>query len=209
VLAASTCPPQLHGTVDIDGEAYWDGGYGANPPIIAVAHESSAADLLVVQVTPARDHHVPVTSAAIDHRLDQITANAVLNAEIAALEWARSDGLHPPRVHRLAAEDEIEGLAQQSAADLGRSFIMSLHQSGRDAADHWLRHAPNGTTLVVPERQPALEPEAAALDTVLVSARICRQADPGLRRTGLAEMSLRTRPATVRTESPRPTSTAP
>jgi NTE family protein len=168
VLLASTCPPQLHGTVEIDGEAYWDGSYGASPPIIGVAHESSAADLLVVQVTPARDHHIPVTSAAIDHRLDQITANAVLNAEIAALEWARSDGLHPPRIHRLAAEDEIEDLAQQSAADLGRSFIMILHRSGRDAADRWLRQAPNGTTLVVQERQPAFDPEAASLDAVLV-----------------------------------------
>jgi NTE family protein len=168
VLLASTCPPQLHGAVEIDGEAYWDGGYGANPPIIGVVHESSAVDLLVVQVTPSRDNHVPVTSAAIDHRLDRITANAVLNAELAALEWARSDGLHPPRIHRLAAEDEIEGLAQHSAADLGRSFITTLHQGGRDAADRWLREAPNGTTLAIQERRPAFDPEAASLDAELV-----------------------------------------
>ena len=62
VLLASTCPAQLHGAVDIDDEAYWDGGYAANPPLVQIAHESSAADLLVVQVTPAQDGYVPVTS---------------------------------------------------------------------------------------------------------------------------------------------------
>ncbi|CAL78243.1 conserved hypothetical protein; putative phospholipase [Bradyrhizobium sp. ORS 278] len=155
VLLASSCPAPLHAAVDIDGEAYWDAGPVANPPLIQIAHESSAADLLVVQVTPARDGYVPVTSAAIDRRLDQISANAVLNAELAALEWARSDGLHPPRVHRLAAEDEIDALAQRDATDLGSDFIATLHQRGRDAADRWLRQAPMGATLTVPDEQPA------------------------------------------------------
>jgi NTE family protein len=155
VLLASTCPPQLQCPVEIDGEAYWDGGFATNPPIVGVVHESSAADLLVIQVTPTRNSDVPDTPAAIDRRLDQITANAVLNAELAALEWARSDGLHPPRVHRLAAEDEVEGLAQHSATDFGRSFIATLHQRGRDAADRWLHQAPNGTVLAAEVRRPA------------------------------------------------------
>ncbi|MGJ4959926.1 patatin-like phospholipase family protein [Bradyrhizobium sp. HKCCYLRH2015] len=155
-LLASTCPAQLHTAVDIEGEAYWDGGYVTNPPLIQIAHESSAADLLVVQVTPARDAYVPMTSAAIDRRLDQIAGNAVLNAELAALEWARSDGLHPPRVHRLAAEDEIEALAQRDATDLGSGFIELLYQRGRDAAERWLREAPAGTTPAIPDEQPAL-----------------------------------------------------
>src|SRR5689334_12511254 len=130
VLLASTCPPQLQSPIRIDREAYWDGGFAANPPIVSLVHESSAADLLVVQVTPTRDEATPDSAAAIDRRLDQITANAVLNAELAALEWARSDGLHPPRVHRLVAEDEIEGLAQRSPTDFGGNFIAMLHQRG-------------------------------------------------------------------------------
>lgn len=88
-VLASTCPPQIHCAVEIDGEAYWDGGYGANPPLVRLVRESAAGDLLVVQVTPSRDSYVPITLAAIDRRLDQITANSALNAELAALEWAR------------------------------------------------------------------------------------------------------------------------
>ena len=139
VLLASTCPPQAHGAVEIEGQSYWDGGYGANPPLVRLVEESAAPDLLVVQVTPSRDGFVPITLAAIDRRLDQITANAVLNAELAALRWARERGVVAPSLHRIAAEDEIEGLAQRNPADLGRGFITLLHERGRAAADRWLR----------------------------------------------------------------------
>jgi NTE family protein len=146
VLLASTCPPLVHCAVEIDGEAYWDGSYSANPPVIRLVQASQTSDILVVQVTPARDGYVPITMAAIDRRLDQITANAVLNAEIAAIECARGGTASPPlRLSRIAAEDEIEGLSQRSAADLGRGFVRLLHRSGRDAADRWLRGATERT----------------------------------------------------------------
>jgi NTE family protein len=157
-LLASTCPPLVHCGVEIDGESYWDGGYGGNPPVVGLVQDSDATDVLVVQVTPARDNYVPITSAAIDRRLDQITANAALNAEIAGLEWASRDGdAHRLRIFRLAAEDEIEGLAQRSAVDLGRGFITQLHRSGYTAADRWLRQTPNGAP---PASEPRREPTA-------------------------------------------------
>ncbi|WGR74626.1 MULTISPECIES: patatin-like phospholipase family protein [unclassified Bradyrhizobium] len=139
VALASTCPPLVHCAIEIDGEAYWDGGFGGNPPLLRLAQHSTASDLLLVQVTPARDSYVPITLAAIDRRLDQIAANAALNAEVAALEWARPHAAPDLRLFRLAAEDEIEGLAQRSSADLGRGFIRLLHRSGREAAERWLR----------------------------------------------------------------------
>ena len=80
-----------------------------------------------------------MTMAAIDRRLDQITANSTLNAEIAALELAREAASTSLRVFRIAAEDEIDGLAQRSPVDLGRNFIEMLHRSGRAAADRWLK----------------------------------------------------------------------
>ncbi|HWC90268.1 MAG TPA: patatin-like phospholipase family protein, partial [Pirellulales bacterium] len=139
VLLASTCPPLVHCSVEIEGESYWDGGFGANPPLVRLLEDSTAPDVLVVQVTPSHDSFVPITMAAIDRRLDQIAANAALNAELAALEWAREVGTAVPRIHRIAAEDEIDGLAQRNPADLGRGFISLLHGRGRAAADRWLR----------------------------------------------------------------------
>src|SRR5579864_806139 len=78
-VLASICPPLAHCAVEIDGETFWDGSFGANPPLLRLVQEQAAADVLVVQVTPSRDTFVPVTGAAIDRRLDQITANAALN----------------------------------------------------------------------------------------------------------------------------------
>lgn len=138
VALASTCPPLVHCAVEIDGEAYWDGGFGGNPPLVRLVQESTTADLLLVQVTPARDSYVPITLAAIDRRLDQIAANAALNAEVAAIAWAQSHTAPALRLSRIAAEDSVDGLAQRSSTDLGRGFIRTLHRSGREAAERWL-----------------------------------------------------------------------
>jgi NTE family protein len=153
VLLASTCPPLPHCAVEIEGETYWDGGYGANPPLVRLLKESESTDVLLVQVTPARDSYIPITTAAIDRRLDQITANSVLNAEIAAFEWARRTSIPDLRLFRISAEDEIDGLAQRSAVDLGRNFISLLHRSGRKAADRWLKQISGNPSGFV-EQQP-------------------------------------------------------
>ncbi|UPK32242.1 patatin-like phospholipase family protein [Bradyrhizobium sp. 186] len=161
VALASTCPPLVHCAVEIDGEAYWDGGLGGNPPLLRLARETTTSDLLIVQVTPARDSYVPITLAAIDRRLDQIAANAALNAEVAAIEWAQSSAAPALRLFRIAAEDSVDGLAQRSSTDLGRGFIRLLHRSGREAADRWLGQAavaaPAETQRAIPvTAEPAL-----------------------------------------------------
>ncbi|WP_025036752.1 patatin-like phospholipase family protein [Bradyrhizobium sp. DOA9] len=162
VALASTCPPLVHCAVEIEGEAYWDGGFGGNPPLLRLAQETETPDVLLVQVTPTRDSYVPITLAAIDRRLDQIAANAGLNAEIAAIEWAQSHMASPLRLSRIAAEDTVDGLAQRSSTDLGRGFIRLLHRSGRAAAERWLGQgavagaAPSAPAQALAPSEPAL-----------------------------------------------------
>jgi NTE family protein len=163
VLLASTCPPLIHCAVEIDGESYWDGGFGSNPPLVRLVQESETSNVLVVQVTPARDSYVPITLAAIDRRLDQITANSVLNAEIAALEWARPATAPSLRLFRIAAEDEIDGLAQRSATDLGPGFIRLLHRSGRKAAERFLAQDAGSTRIETPRKPRVVAVEPALL----------------------------------------------
>ncbi|MDH2355792.1 patatin-like phospholipase family protein [Bradyrhizobium sp. SSUT112] len=163
VALASTCPPLVHCAVEIDGEAYWDGGLGGNPPLLQLAQETTTSDLLVVQVTPARDSYVPITLAAIDRRLDQIAANAALNAEIAAIEWTQSQAASSLRLSRIAAEDFVDGLAQRSSTDLGRGFIRTLHRSGREAAERWLGQGADNSArpAVSGQRNASTEPALA------------------------------------------------
>jgi NTE family protein len=159
VALASTCPPLVHCAVEIDGEGYWDGGYGGNPPLVKLVQETAATDVLLIQVTPSLDSYVPITLAAIDRRLDQIAANAVLNAEVAAIEWAQSYAAPSLRLFRIAAEDSVDGLAQRSSTDLGRGFIRTLHRSGREAAERWLGQGAVGTE--AQRASPATEPALA------------------------------------------------
>ncbi|MDE2362609.1 MAG: patatin-like phospholipase family protein [Hyphomicrobiales bacterium] len=141
-VLASACLPTIHRTIEIDGEGYWDGGYVANPPLIQLVHESDAEEILIVQVTPNRVAQAPITPREIEKRLGQIAFNAPLNAEIEALKLAASLGATPKlrqlRIARVAAEDEIDDLAQRNAADLGWPFLESLRDAGRQAAQTWL-----------------------------------------------------------------------
>ena len=144
-VLASACLPLIHHTVEIDGEPYWDGGYASNPPLLPLVQASSAAHLLIVQVTPNTTERVPTTSRDIAHRLEQIHFNATLNAELEALKFGMIVGATPKlrrlRIGRIAAQDEFEGLAEESAGNLGWEFLERLRESGRGAVQAWLEQA--------------------------------------------------------------------
>ena len=150
-VLASSCLPLLHHAVTVEDETYWDGGYAANPPLIPLVAETVAPDILIVQLTPMKASITPTTSRGISGRLDQINFNSSLLTELEALsrftDLCRSLlGVHPSngrkqrrlRIHRVAAEEEFEGLAEASAIDLNWAFLTKLRDSGRAAADAWL-----------------------------------------------------------------------
>jgi NTE family protein len=144
-VLASACLPLVHHTVEVEGEPYWDGGYVANPPLIPLVRASDAANLLIVQVTPAKSERLPDNPREIAKRLDQIHFNATLNAELEALKIGLMLRATPKlrRLHigRIAAQDEFEGLEDENATDLGWDFLERLRDSGRHAADVWIAQA--------------------------------------------------------------------
>ncbi len=154
-VLASACLPLLHHTVEIDGEAYWDGGYAANPPLIPLIRASDADHVLVVQVAPTSTQELPRSAQDIAKRIEQIQFNATLNSELEALKYGKMVGaagkLRRLRIGRISAHEEFEGLAEQSAGNLDWDFLDRLHQSGRAAADLWLKQG-------LPQGAPAAEP---------------------------------------------------
>ena len=63
VVLASTCLPQLHHAVEVEGEWYWDGGFSANPPLRQLVLDSAADDVALVQITPEEQEGVPASLA--------------------------------------------------------------------------------------------------------------------------------------------------
>jgi NTE family protein len=142
-VLASACLPLLHHTIEIDGEAYWDGGYAANPPLIPLIRASECDHALIVQVTPIKSDRLPKTARDISKRIEQIQFNATLNSELETLKLGKMIGatekLRRLRIGRISVDEEFEGLADESAGNLDWDFLERLHASGRTAADLWLK----------------------------------------------------------------------
>jgi NTE family protein len=147
-IMASACLPFLFQAVQIGEEAYWDGGYTANPALFPFFDETETADILVVQVNPIRRDDLPKSPEAIMERASEITFNTSLLREFRAIDFVNrlvDEGLLDParyrrnRIHRI---DATEALSQYSAAsklDTSWHFFQELHAAGRAAAQQWLK----------------------------------------------------------------------
>jgi hypothetical protein len=76
VLLASACLPKLHHPVLIDGEAYWDGGYSANPAVFPLCCDCDASDVLLVLLDPLVREGTPRTVEEIDQRITELAFGA-------------------------------------------------------------------------------------------------------------------------------------
>jgi NTE family protein len=146
VLLASACLPTMFQAVEIDGEAYWDGGYAGNPTITPLVRESSASDTILVQINPRERADVPRSAAEILNRLNEISFNASLMKEIRMIallrqvadpgsgEGARWAGM---RTHRIMTE-MLSGLGASSKLNAEWDFVSLLRDEGRRAAATFL-----------------------------------------------------------------------
>ena len=153
VVLASACLPLLQQAVEIEGEAYWDGGYSANPPLRQLVIEMRSTDLLLVQLVPELHDMVPHFSHDIVQRVREIGFNSSLLRELEAVEDLRSAcrgqklfrselcrKLDALRFHQIVAADAVEGLARENPLNTSGAFLERLHDSGWQAADKWLEH---------------------------------------------------------------------
>ena len=142
-VLASACLPLLHRTIELDGEPYWDGGYAANPPILPLVRAARAAHILIVQVTPGTSARRPLYPCEVAARIEQIQFNATLNSELEALRYGKligaSEKLRRLRIGRISADEQLDGLAGESARNLDWSFLERLREGGRTATELWLR----------------------------------------------------------------------
>ncbi|GAA4414012.1 patatin-like phospholipase family protein [Quisquiliibacterium transsilvanicum] len=150
VLLASSCLPTVFQAVEIEGEHYWDGGFLADPPLFPFFYECGTRDLLLVMVNPLARDTVPRRPGDIADRLNEITFNAALIAEMRAIAFAqkllREDWLRPAYrgrlkdvlVHVVRADGALTELGVDSKANTAMPFLRDLHERGRQVASAWL-----------------------------------------------------------------------
>jgi NTE family protein len=146
VLLASACLPTMFQAVEIDGEAYWDGGYSGNPSITPLVRECRSHDTILVQINPIRRPEPPRTARDIQNRLNEIAFNSVLIKELRTLALIRDvvdpgtgDGrlVKAMRVHRIASDLMLE-LGYSSKLLVEWDFFTMLRDNGRKVADEFL-----------------------------------------------------------------------
>ncbi len=149
-LLASACLPTVFKAVEIDGEPYWDGGYVANPALWPLFYEDAPEDLLIVHINPLTRAQAPRRSAEIMDRLNEISFNASLTAELRAIAFVNrlldEDQLRPEAraryrrilVHAIKADPWLDDLSLASKFDTEWTFLQDLRARGRRAADRWL-----------------------------------------------------------------------
>ncbi len=153
-VLASACLPFLQQAVEIEGEAYWDGGYSANPPLRQLVVDMRSTEVLLVQLVPELHELVPHLSHDIAQRVREIGFNASLLQELEAVEDLRRackgpklfrselcrklDALH---FQQIAAADHVDGLGRESPLNTSPLFLDRLHDAGWRAAEDWLRQS--------------------------------------------------------------------
>jgi NTE family protein len=146
-VMASACLPFLFRPVEIDGEAYWDGGYIGNPALYPLVDDPVCRDIVIVQINPMRRDELPGTAREIMNRVNEITFNAALIKELRTLhllhqlielEGLESERYRDVRVHIIHAADEVQHLEASSKLNAEWEYLTYLFERGRGWADAWL-----------------------------------------------------------------------
>jgi len=149
-IAASACLPTLFNAVEIDGEAYWSGGFAGNPPLFPLIDGRADTDLVVVKTNPLYRGKLPKTYAEVQQRTNEITFNSTFLSELRGIlainSLIRSGELASEKsrnvkVHLIEADETTLALgdaARPNPDDVWKQ-VAALHERGGRAANQWLQ----------------------------------------------------------------------
>jgi NTE family protein len=146
-VMASACLPYLYAAVEIDGEAYWDGGYAGNPALYPLVDDKDCRDVVIVQINPMVRHELPRTGRDIQNRINEITFNGSLIKELRSIQLLHQlieaeslelERYRDMRIHLIHTDEELQDLEASSKLNAEWSYLTYLHERGRAWASAWL-----------------------------------------------------------------------
>ena len=160
VLMASACLPQMFQAVEIDGDGYWDGGFGGNPTMTPLIKECVSDDTILIGINPVERPGIPRTARDILNRLNEVSFNAVLLKELEMMALLRRAAKIAIDVHKepaaahwaemrmhLINSDVVTALGASSKLNAEWPFLTMLRDEGRRAAETFF--SAKGTSLGV------------------------------------------------------------
>ncbi|MCC5969357.1 MAG: patatin-like phospholipase family protein [Pararhodobacter sp.] len=146
-VMASACLPQMFPAVEIDGEAYWDGGFSANPALMPLVASTASPDIVIVQINPIVRHETPTTARDIINRVNEISFNTALIKELRAIammqRFVTAKGIDlgaagQTYIHLIHTDTEVQDLAASSKLNAEWAYLQLLFKRGRNWAEVWL-----------------------------------------------------------------------
>ena len=146
-IMASACLPFLFQAVEIDGEAYWDGGYMGNPAIFPLIYSCDTPDVLIVHINPIERPELPKTAMEILNRINEISFNSSLLREMRAIAFVtqliesdagKSLDLQRVFVHGISDDETMKKLGVSSKLNADWGALTDLRDCGRERAGEWL-----------------------------------------------------------------------
>jgi len=181
VLLASACLPSVDWPVVIDGEAYWDGGFRADPAISPLLQaprlqtSEESVDVVLIGINPLVRDDLPLMAWQIADRVNEISFNSSLIDEVKRLMMMNDiltdiDDLDPKvrakvralpalagkrlvRLHYIEDEREMAPLGVASKNNTALAFLELLRDYGYRAAKRWWKA--EGANSFTDPRSPA------------------------------------------------------
>ena len=146
-VMASACLPQAFRAVEIEGDHFWDGGYSGNPAMHPLIYNCHSRDIVLVQINPIKRDQLPTTPAQIADRINEVTFNVGLMAEMRAIDFVKrllAEGKLDPAqykdvlMHRIDGGEVLEAFAASSKISTNAGLILSLRDLGQANGRAWL-----------------------------------------------------------------------
>jgi len=147
-MLASACLPLLYRAVKVDSEYYWDGGYMGNPPLYPLIKGTRTTDIVLVQLNPCRIKKIPKKADEILHRINEVSFNSSLIAELRLIEFKNrilADGytmngkLRKVWYHMISADNVLEEFDVSSKFNSSWDFLNLLKKEGKECAARWIK----------------------------------------------------------------------
>ena len=145
---ASACLPTLFQAVEIEGEAYWDGGYTGNPALFPLYSADLPDDIVVININPLHRDDVPTDAQAIANRINEISFNTSLFRELRAINFVKrllgsgrldAGVMKNVLVHMISDDPLMNDLSVATKSVPNPVVLARLKSAGRAAADTFLK----------------------------------------------------------------------
>lgn len=146
-VMASACVPTIFHAVEIDGEAYWDGGYMGNPALFPIIYNCKSCDIVIVHINPLFRKELPYAAGDILNRINEISFNSSLMREMRAVSFITrlvkqnrivGGDIRQIFIHSIADDEFMGALSPTSKYNANWDFLVFLRDQGRKCANDWL-----------------------------------------------------------------------